>query len=306
MDIPRLTRHIAAGQLPQALRVVKARIALPSVFGRICPAPCEKACRRGKIDRPVAICMLKRIAGDADLAGEPWQPKAAPTGRRITIVGGGPAGLSAAWFALKMGYACTLIEAAGRLGGGLTNVEPSRLGPDVLERELGVLRAMGLQVQVGRSVVTADDLAALRHDADAVLLACGKLTAEQAEGLGLAWAGHGFKIDADHRTSLAGVFAAGAAAGVGARMAVRSGADALAAVEAIDAWMKGVAAVHGRPWTCHMGAASPDELTRMLAAGASDSPQRCDEPGAQATGRDCLAPELEARRCLHCDCGKAG
>jgi NADPH-dependent glutamate synthase beta subunit-like oxidoreductase len=104
MDIPLMNRLLAEGKFAEALQVVKKDIALPSVLGRICSAPCEGACRRRSIDEAVSICLLKRFAGDDDLElKSAWQPRQAPeSGKKVAIIGAGPAGLAAAYYlALK-------------------------------------------------------------------------------------------------------------------------------------------------------------------------------------------------------------
>ena len=119
MNIPQMLRQIAAGQLREALITVKADIALPAVLGRICPAPCEKVCRRGNLDGAIAICELKRIVADVDLASaEPYLPPCRPaSGKRVAIVGGGPAGLAAAYYLAQGGHACTIFDDTDTLGG---------------------------------------------------------------------------------------------------------------------------------------------------------------------------------------------
>ena len=89
MNLPLMVRQIVAGDLTGASRTVRERIVLPAVLGRICPAPCERACHRGSYDGPVAIRLLKRWVGDADLArGEHRRPPSAPrTGKRVVVVG---------------------------------------------------------------------------------------------------------------------------------------------------------------------------------------------------------------------------
>jgi len=97
MDIPLMIRQIEAGQLKDAIATVKRDIALPAVLGRICPAPCEKVCRRAQHDEAVSICLLKRFVAGVDLqSDETYRPAcAAERGKRVAIIGAGPAGLAA-------------------------------------------------------------------------------------------------------------------------------------------------------------------------------------------------------------------
>src|SRR6056297_1348826 len=108
MDIPLMNRLLAEGKFSEALQVVKQDIALPAVFGRICPAPCEGACRRKQVDSAVSICLLKRYAGDHDLErATSWMPEKAPsTGKKIAVIGAGPAGLAAAYYLQLRGQQC--------------------------------------------------------------------------------------------------------------------------------------------------------------------------------------------------------
>ncbi len=122
MDIPLMNRLLARGEFEEALKVVKKDIALPSVLGRICPAPCEGACRRKSIDEAVSICLLKRFAGDCDLGLEKsWMPPMEKaTGKRITVIGAGPAGLAAAWHLALKGHSIALVDRNEKAGGSLS------------------------------------------------------------------------------------------------------------------------------------------------------------------------------------------
>ncbi|HJN14525.1 MAG TPA: FAD-dependent oxidoreductase, partial [Armatimonadota bacterium] len=121
MDIPAMIRLIAAGKLDEAVAVVKERIPLPAVLGRICPEICERGCRRKDVDSPVAIRLLKQRVGDHDIASaDPHVPECRPsTGKRVAIIGAGPAGLSAAYYLARDGHACTIIDEREQPGGML-------------------------------------------------------------------------------------------------------------------------------------------------------------------------------------------
>jgi NADPH-dependent glutamate synthase beta subunit-like oxidoreductase len=307
MDIPRMIREIARGDLRGAIETVKARIALPAVLGRICPAPCERACRRGAHDAPLAIMHLKRRAADADLAGgEPYlPPRQAPSGRRVAVAGAGPTGLAAAYYLLQDGHACTLLDDHERAGGALRYaVDEDRLPRAVLEAEIGVLSRLGAEfragVRVGRNVALAD----LSREFDAVVLAIGEPAAGEAERLDLKAEGGRIAIAKEtFETSLPGVFAAGDAVRKGNRMAVRAVADGRAVAGCVADRLAGrpIGGPH-REFTVHIGQVTEAEMAAFL-AGASDVP-RVEPAGGPGAG---LAPEearREAARCLRCDCRK--
>ena len=115
-DIAAMLRQVRAGRFADAVAVAKQHLALPATLGRVCHRPCERPCRRKTFDAPVAIGQIERCVADQDLAAQtPYLPdKAAPTGRRVAIVGGGPTGLSAAWHLLLRGHDCTLFDSARR------------------------------------------------------------------------------------------------------------------------------------------------------------------------------------------------
>jgi NADPH-dependent glutamate synthase beta subunit-like oxidoreductase len=147
----------------------------PAVAGRVCHHPCEAACNRGGHDEALAICRLERFVGDVALR-EGWALPAPVQERveRVAIVGGGPAGLSAAYQLRRLGYAVTLLEAREALGGLLRHGIPAyRLARDVLDGEIARIVALGVDVRLGTTPRTPADWAALRRDHDAVFVATG-------------------------------------------------------------------------------------------------------------------------------------
>lgn len=303
MDIPLMIRQIVGGDLAGASRTVRERIVLPAVLGRICPAPCEGACRRGSHDQPVAIRLLKRWVGDADLArGEHWRPEPAPwTGKRVAVVGAGPAGLAAAARLVADGHAVTVIDERKGPGGGLREVEESRLPPAVLAAEAEAILSGGINqrsgVRVGRDV----SLAELRQEFDAVLLAVGVVNAVAADSLGVPFARHGLEADrATHESPLAGVFVAGSALSP-SQMAVRSLANGHQAAGAITQSLRGEAITPAeRPFNVSMGRLDAQTAAQM-AADASER-ARTEPIGGEAAGFDDEEAVREGLRCLHCDC----
>ena len=303
MNIPLMLRQIARGELADAVATVKRRIPLPAVLGRICPAPCEKGCRRGQHDDPVAICLLKRHVADVDLASaEPYLPPCAPsTGKRVAIVGAGPAGLSAAWFLLQAGHACALLDDHEEPGGMLRYAVPEeRLPRHVVAAEAALVARLGAELRLGTRVGSLDGL---RHEFDAVLVAAGELAEGDAAKLGLEASAKG--IAADRRTlatGVAGVFAAGGAVRP-QRMAVRAVADGRAAAASIDQFLRGAAVVGlPKPFTTRIGRLQEGELAAFM-EGASKAGRAAPSGGLeQGYTRD--EARAEAARCLHCDCRK--
>ncbi len=147
----------------------------PAVAGRICHHPCEAACNRAGIDGSLAICRLERYVGDQALAqGYAFVPPAEARDGRIAIVGGGPSGLSAAYHLRRRGYAVTLFEARGELGGLMRYGIPSyRLARPVLDGEIARIVSLGVDVRCGTAVETPEDFARLRTEFDAVYIALG-------------------------------------------------------------------------------------------------------------------------------------
>lgn len=147
----------------------------PSIAGRICHHPCEAACNRQHHDETVGICSLERYVGDRALA-EGWAfPKPAENRTEsVAVVGGGPAGLSAAYQLRRLGFKVTLYEARGELGGLLRHGIPAyRLDKAILDAEIGRILDLGVEVVTNAEIEDADALEALRADHHAVYLATG-------------------------------------------------------------------------------------------------------------------------------------
>ncbi|MDP3183368.1 MAG: FAD-dependent oxidoreductase [Desulfobaccales bacterium] len=167
-------RFLKEGNLAAALAVVLERCPFPGILGRICFHPCEGACTRNQLEAPIAIAGLKRYLADLDpqavLRVTPG-PERPP---RVAVVGGGPAGLMAAYELRILGYQVTLFEAEGALGGALRLYVPVyRLPREVLDREVSLMEQMGVEVRyrvrLGRDIHLED----LRRDFAAVFLALG-------------------------------------------------------------------------------------------------------------------------------------
>lgn len=176
LDIPGYVGAVAEGDAARSTRIIKERLPFPRVVGRVCPRPCEDVCRRAQNDEAVAICQIKRYAGDEASGGEtlPYET-AEPTGKRVAVVGAGPAGLANAYYLALMGHALTVFEALPEAGGELRYGIPEyRLPKQVLDEELQELWSLGIELKtnmvLGRDL-TIDSL--LEEGYDAVFLGIG-------------------------------------------------------------------------------------------------------------------------------------
>ena len=174
-DIATWIRCAREGDLRGAWEILTRHNPFPAVAGRICHHPCEAACNRAGFDEPLAICRLERFVGDLAIERR-WGFAAAQTqhAERIAIVGGGPAGLSAAYQLRRRGYAVTLYEAHAQLGGLMRFGIPSyRLARSVLDAEIARIVALGVEVRCGEPLASPQNLERLRRDFDAVFIAIG-------------------------------------------------------------------------------------------------------------------------------------
>lgn len=179
IDIQRYLALVVDANFEAAVRVIKDRNPFPSACGRVCPHPCEANCRRNLIDDPVGINNVKRFVADWDLSREtPWRPKVAPaTGKRIAIVGAGPSGLTAAYYAAIAGHHVTVFDRQPAPGGMMRYGIPEyRLPKAQLDAEIATITALGVQIVCGKSLGTHLRLEDLQHDFDAVYLAIGSWT----------------------------------------------------------------------------------------------------------------------------------
>lgn len=166
---------IANGEYEAALKLIKNKVSLPASIGRVCPHPCETACRRGKVDEAINIAQLKAFAADMDLNSDSYLPeKNAPTGRKIAIIGGGPAGLTAAYRLAISGHEVTVYDMMEKMGGMLRYGIPQyRLPKEVLDKEIAIIEKLGVKMINGVKLGNDFTVASLKAQNDAVIVAVG-------------------------------------------------------------------------------------------------------------------------------------
>lgn len=176
IDIPSYLSKVREGDLREAARMLLDSNPLPSITGRVCPHSCEQECNRGEFDEAVSIRAAERFVGDYILenAKEIITPPETDTGKKVAIVGSGPAGLSAAYYLRRLGYRVTIFDRMGEPGGMLAYAIPAyRLPKDIVRRVIKALEHMGvefrLKVDVGKDITVPE----LKKDFDSIFLASG-------------------------------------------------------------------------------------------------------------------------------------
>jgi len=188
VDVPRYVRQVEQGDVEGAYETIIERAPLPAVLGRVCFAPCEDGCRQELEAKPIRIRMLKRYAADKfreknggfmrDVERRP------PTGKRVAVVGGGPAGVSAAYYLGMLGHEVTLYEREKALGGAmLWGIPKYRLPKDLMREEIMArLKEAGVTVETGHEVTSLDDLMAGGYDACFIGIGAEKCNELRCEG----------------------------------------------------------------------------------------------------------------------------
>jgi formate dehydrogenase beta subunit len=173
VNIPLYTRLIAEGKFQDALEVIRARFPFPHLLGLVCNHLCEQACKRGKVNAPVAIRALKRFVAEQDNGR--WKSKlkiGKETGKKVAIIGAGPGGLTAAWFLRLKGHTITVFEAQPEAGGMLRSGIPDyRLPKNILASEIKEIEKIGVTIKLNTKIESTNDL--FKQGFDAVFVAVG-------------------------------------------------------------------------------------------------------------------------------------
>lgn len=276
LDIPVMARHIAEGDLEGATRTVRERLALPGVLGHICPAPCEKGCLRARVDGAVSIRELHKGVADAEQASGAGGVFLAPpsTGKRVTVIGAGPAGLSSAYYLALLGHACTIVDEREEPGGMLRyGVDRAVLPLPVLDREIALIRSLGVEFRMGCRISGQPALDELLRRSDAVIFATGMPVPDRPWTFDVPASAKGIEVDSrTFESGGRGVFACGGAIAV-CRLAVRAVGQGRLTAQSVHHFLAhasseaGPVAVSGDTPVPPLGAG-----TRLSPAGSGDTP----------------------------------
>jgi len=182
-------KHISEGRFADAYMLIRATNPFPSVCGRVCYAPCETVCNRGQLDDPLAIRDLKRFAVDGFDVNSLEVPQITKTGKKVAVVGAGPAGLACAHALAVEGHEVTVFEALPEPGGMLRYAIPEyRLPKEELRKEIGYIEKLGVTIRCGTEVGKDITIDALKNDFSAIFIGTGAPTGLplNVEGEGLS------------------------------------------------------------------------------------------------------------------------
>jgi NADPH-dependent glutamate synthase beta subunit-like oxidoreductase len=305
MDIPVMNRLLAEGKFKEALEVVRETIAIPYILGYICPAPCEKACRRKQIDSPVSICLLKLASaaeGELSTVGGIQIPMN-NSGKKVAVIGTGPAGLSAAFYLLKEGISCTLFDKNEQAGGALRySIAEKDLPRNVLDAEINLLQTMGAVFKLNYPISEEIFSKEIQNEFGAVILATGEVPEAGFFLKSLETGKTGISVsEGSFESSMPGVFACGSILR-SQKMAVRASAQGREAAKSVILYLQGLRfAKTDRKFNSRFDKLFPEEFTEYLKESVEDNRY---EPSDSVYGFKGDEIRKEASRCLHCDCRK--
>jgi len=301
MDIPLMNRYLAKGDFDNALKIIKKDIPLPAVFGRVCPAPCEGACRRKSVDESVSICLLKRSAGDDDLrkVNKYIPEREKGKNKKVCIIGAGPAGLAAAYFLQLKGYDVEVLDRNEIPGGSLKReVESGILPREVLEKEIGIIKMLGVKFKMNTEV-DSEFFMQLRSSFDAVIISTG-MGNSGTGGWGLEMGDKGINADSKtYQVEKTNIFVTGSALKP-AKMAIKALGQGKEVSFSVDQFLQNYE-VKGEyfMFNSRFGKLSTEELFEYLKESV-EGPRI--QPVNVSEGLNKEQVMHEAARCLHCDC----
>lgn len=293
VNIPEMIRKIKSDDFSGAAKILLSAVALPRIIGRICHAPCQKACKRGRYDEPVSIRDLERFIADKEgIDVKDFRPNKI-IDKKIGIIGSGPTGLATAFHVLQLGYKCIIFEKNDKVGGTIRGNKD--IPEQVLEEEINVIRELGCEFRTNTEI-NKNDFEKLIKEYDALVVATG---AGDSDFM-LDKNDKGIKIKpGTYETSQPGVFAGGDVLAT-SRQAIKAVADGRSIAFSIDVFLKtGKAQAEKKEFDSRTGNNSKNEIASEV---ANASPEKAVMFENGYNEEQALQ---EAKRCLNCDCAKA-
>ncbi|HEX78971.1 MAG TPA: FAD-dependent oxidoreductase [Dehalococcoidia bacterium] len=184
IDIPRYIHFVHKKKYAEALAVIREKVPFPRVLGYVCDHPCEGVCRRGEVNEAISIKNLKRFA--TEKGGGAWKDKAKvarPSGKKVAVVGSGPAGLTVAYYLSNLGHAVTVFEALSKTGGMLrVGIPQYRLSDEVLDAEIDEIMQGRFEIKINTRIDSPDSLFEQGYDAVFLGIGAHKGTGMRVEG----------------------------------------------------------------------------------------------------------------------------
>jgi ferredoxin len=323
LDVPRMLERIRQEDFVGALRTIRQDMAFAGLLGRVCPRPCQKACRRNQADGAVVICNLKRLMVDWEIVqGMRVCPApGSPSGKTVVIIGAGLTGLEAAWHLRQRGHRVILYEAGqypaerfrrcwAETISEETSPRTGQVVAQVLDHEIGIILQSGVTIELGQRIDPEVPAERWLAQADAILLACGADGVAFARSWGLRCSADRVVVDRQsYRTSREAIFAAGSAIAPKAAP-LRRVTDGKEAAVAIDSFLSGKGAPgQASEWIFRAGRLSPEDLQAFASRGAALPAEDIPDPlqgGLAAPLEEWIArAAAQAQRCLRCNCTAA-
>ena len=306
MNIPLMNRLIAEGKSDEALKIIKEDIALPLILGYICPAPCEKACRRAQLDEAVSICSLKKSAALTDIKnGINYLPKKNKlSGKNVAIIGTGPAGLSCAYYLLTHGHNCTLFDKNEKAGGTLRyDIPDNKLPKSALDAEIDIIKKHGASFKLLTNITKELFELEISNKFDAIVIAMGNYSDSILDTFGFNSSKYGLEINRDtFEVNKDGIFACGNIIR-SRRMAVTSVAQGKATANSVHQYLNNIEPQKKkRIFNSKFGKLFKEEIDEYRKETIDNG--RIKLPNGKLDNLTDEEAKTEALRCMHCDCRK--
>jgi len=198
INVPLYIEYIARGEFHKARAVVREKVPFPNVLGRVCFHPCEDVCRRSELSDPISICALKDAAFQEDEDHHPLlNREVESTGKKVAIIGAGPAGLTTAYYLTRKGHSVVVYEANEEPGGMLRYGIPAyRLPKEILEKDIGFIKSSGVKIETGKELGRDISLSTLLDDGfDSIFIATGAWSSKRLSIEGIDLKGVEYGVD---------------------------------------------------------------------------------------------------------------